>query len=211
MLPHPLVHSIRSGIAKVSGAGMGSSSRSWSHFLRLRRRLAPTEPPHWDPPAGLGFSTLPTSQREQFGPIPQEKHPKNPEQGDREHQGTACKVLPKGTKKAKFLFSPMQQQQPWLDSIIAIFLPRDMPRELGRQVPRLHEHIYHQWHERGRCPVSHSFYLSPEPPAAKSNPKLGMLRGQTPRPPTSISAPRPGAAPPRGVFHCIYTKPNRRD
>ena len=43
-----------------------------------------------------------------------------------------------------FLFTAMQQQQSWFDLIIAIFLPRDMPRELGGQVPCLHEHIYHQ-------------------------------------------------------------------
>lgn len=51
-------------------------------------------------------------------------------------------VLPKETEMEIFLFTPMQQ--PWFDLVIAIFLPRDMPRELGGQVPCLHEHIYHQ-------------------------------------------------------------------
>lgn len=44
-----------------------------------------------------------------------------------------------------FLFTPVQQQQQsWFDSIMAIFLPRDMPGAPGGQVPRLHEHIHHQ-------------------------------------------------------------------
>lgn len=44
-----------------------------------------------------------------------------------------------------FLFTPVQQPPPpWFDSIIAIFLPRDVPGELGGQVPCLHAYIYHQ-------------------------------------------------------------------
>lgn len=103
------------------------------------------------------------------------------------------------------------------------FSPRDVPRALGGQVPRLHGHIHHQHegHGGGRCPMSHTFHLSPAPSAAEPDPRDPEGRRGAPLP---SGTPRDRPCHPLPALHphvwgpgslkvprCLYKKLKGRD
>lgn len=120
------------------------------------------------------------------------------------HSCRMSDVLPKGTGVEILPFSCTQQQQPWLEPIVAVF------PELGGQVPGAPAHPSSPQLEGGSSHEPQFPSESQFPLASHTSGSHSSSHWDAPGTPSCTPAPHPWTGSPR-VSYSIYKKLNRRD